>query len=488
MVFWRNLRLAVILGTCNLVKNKPFDSINYKKIVLMNKYLTFALLVALHASTYAQCWKSIDGRLITSAVKMDGTLWGWGNNQYGQLGNGTVNQANFTPVQIGNEADWSSVAVSDRNTFGIKTDGTLWAWGNNLAGQMGIPNLSETTVPVQVGTDTDWLTVSAATTHTLAIKSNGTLWAWGNNSYGQLGNGTNIPQSYPVQISSSNWLSVSAGNSRSHAIKADGTLWAWGYNFSGALGDGTSVFSRNSPVQIGIGLWQSVDNRSNDHVLGIKADGTLWAWGKSSYGALGNGSNEGSNLPIQIGNDTWRQVSVGVEHSLAIKLDGTLWSWGKGNFGELGTGTTNITNNVPLQVGTANDWSDVKGAFGHSMAFKNDGSFWVWGGNYSGQLGVSAPDRQTTPLLLACPAALEIHSFKQDAFSLTPNPASSTISLHYSNDLIIDEIIIYDALGKIVERKNEKFENIEIRNLQNGIYFLKAFSDGNVLNVRFIKN
>src|SRR3989338_3488524 len=240
------------------------------------------------------------GSYHTVAIKTDGTLWGWGDNYYGQLGDGTTSyrysptqigtdanwssvsaggaytsnytaaikidgtlwsygDGTYSPIQIGTDSNWSSVSAGYSHTVAIKTDGTLWAWGAGYG-----------TTPVQVGTDTNWSSVSAGFWHTAAIKTDGTLWAWGRNVEGQLGDGTGIDKSSPIQIGTdTDWSSVSAGGYHTVAIRTDGTLWAWGSNGSGQLGDGTEI-NKLSPTKIGIATNWLFVSAGGFHTIAIK--------------------------------------------------------------------------------------------------------------------------------------------------------------------------------------------------------------------------
>jgi alpha-tubulin suppressor-like RCC1 family protein len=218
-------------------------------------------------------------------------LWAWGlNNNHGQLGlNDRVNRS--SPVQVGALSDWAQVSTGLITSFTVKTDGTLWAWGYNTNGQLGLNDIARRSSPVQVGALSTWAQVSAsAQQQTLAIRTNGTLWAWGENTNGGLGLNDIANRSSPVQVGAlSNWAQVSAGSSFSLAVKTDGTLWAWGLNFAGQLGL-NNVADRSSPVQVGaLSTWAQV-SASSSFSLAVKTDGTLWAWG------LGTGSS-----PVQVG-------------------------------------------------------------------------------------------------------------------------------------------------------------------------------------------
>src|SRR3989338_4891709 len=250
-------------------------------------------------------------------AEVSGTVWTWGSNVYGQLGDGTTTDR-YSPVQIGTGTNWSSVSAGYYHTIAIKTDGTLWAWGDNSFGQLGDGTTIDKSSPTQIGTGTNWASVSAGYLHTIATKTDGTLWAWGYNYYGQLGDGTTIDKYSPTQIGTeNNWSSVSA-YFHTVGIKTDGTLWAWGWNGGGQLGDGTTI-DKSSPIQIGTGTnWASV-SAGDLHTIAIKTDGTLWAWGWNGYGQLGDGTTTDRYTPVQIGLSDVIKIEAGWLHTIAIK-------------------------------------------------------------------------------------------------------------------------------------------------------------------------
>jgi len=346
-------------------------------------------------------WASVSaGALHTIAIKRDDTLytlWAWGYNASGRLGDGTTTNRT-TPTQIGTATTWSSVSAGVYHTVAIKTDGTLWAWGyNELYGQLGDGTTTNKDVPTQIGAETTWSSVFSGEHHTAAIKTNGTLWAWGRNNSGQLGDGTIISKTTPTQIGAeTTWSSVSGGGWHTVARKSDGTLWAWGYNDDGQLGDGT-IISKTTPTQIGAETtWSSVSG-GGWHTVARKSDGTLWAWGYNDDGQLGDGTIISKTTPTQIGAETtWSSVSGGGWHTVARKSDGTLWAWGYNDDGQLGDGTI-ISKTTPTQIGAETTWSSVSGGGWHTVARKSDGTLWAWGDNYYGQLGDGTTTDRTTP-------------------------------------------------------------------------------------------
>jgi alpha-tubulin suppressor-like RCC1 family protein len=236
---------------------------------------------------------------------------------------------------------------------------------------------------VQVGTDANWLTVDAGYDFTIALRDDGTLWTWGWNEAGLLGLGTSTDVNQPTQIdTNTNWKSVDAGNIHVAAIRTDGTLWTWGR-------------FRGKPTRVGSGSnWQAVSASGQSveipygdtHTIALRDDGTLWAWGSNERGQLGIGTFTTQwpyivNEPTQVGSDTnWRTASAGWLHTMALRNDGTLWAWGlNGAAGALGIGSTIDATNVPVQVGTNNNWAAVSALRLYTRAVRTDGTLWVWG-------------------------------------------------------------------------------------------------------------
>jgi alpha-tubulin suppressor-like RCC1 family protein len=267
----------------------------------------------------------------SAAIKNDGTLWMWGQNVTGSLGTNDTNHRS-SPVQtVAYGNTWSQVSISQALTTALKTDGSLWTWGNNQWGQLGKNDTTHRSSPVQVGTETNWLSVSAGENFALAIKTDNTLWSWGASFFGELGQNTNVHRSSPIQVgNNTNWSKISSGQYFSAAIKTDGTLWTWGNNGNGQLGNNTSSH-RSSPVQVGTdATWASVDC-GQGNAAAIKTDGTLWMWGANTSGQLGDNTIASRSSPVQttaVGSD-WKQVACASSNwTAALKTNGTLWYWG----------------------------------------------------------------------------------------------------------------------------------------------------------------
>ncbi len=306
------------------------------------------------------------GHAFFLTVRRNGEVWGWGSNTNGQLGDGTTNDSDTTPVQTYQFSNVVQVAANrNASSYAIKADGTLWAWGYNGTGQLGDNTTIDHHFARQVAGLTGVTAISPGTNHAIALKSDGTVWAWGDNSYGQIGDGTTTQRLTPVQVSKlTNVSAVAAGDAFNLALKSDGTVWAWGYNGYGQLGNGNTT-QQKSPVQVS-GLTNIVAIAAGfGHSLALDKNGAVWAWGTNYEGELGNGTTSGSNTPqrvsgltqvVQIsaggtGVNGWGGNGLGGQ-SFAIKSDRTVWAWGYDNYGQLGDGITTSGGNqlTPVQV------------------------------------------------------------------------------------------------------------------------------------------
>lgn len=333
-------------------------------------------------------------------IRSDGTLWCWGSNANGQLGDGTLIARTY-PVRVGTGSDWSFVATGNTHTCATRTDGTLWCWGNNSSGRLGDGTSTQRTTPTRIGTASDWFTVAAGNTHTCAIKTTGTLWCWGANSNYQLGLGDTATRTSPVQVGSVNtWSAVVATSSNSNcARRSDGTLWCWGSNTTGVLGQGnTTTLTALVQVSPGVTTWSELA-AGYAHVCATRTDGTLWCWGRNSLGQLGDNSTTQRTSPTQIGAaiGAWSRVTGGAEHTCATRTTGELYCWGKNAYGQLGDGAT-TNRNTPTRVGTATDWVRLGAGPEHTCASKADGTLHCWGWNGFGQLGSTGTTSVVKPV------------------------------------------------------------------------------------------
>ena len=274
-------------------------------------------------------WAQVSaGNYHTAAIKTDGTLWTWGYNGYGQVGDGTTTDRLSPGTTLGGGTNWKQVSAGKEHSIAaIKTDGTLWTWGYNGYGQLGDDTTIDRSSPgTTAGGGTTWSQAAASPNYIAAVKTDGTLWAWGMNDNGQLGITDTIDRSSPVEVAGggTTWSYVNCGWEHTVALKTDGTLWTWGSNLTGQLGDGTTT-NRNSPVTtVGAGTtWSQVDG-GKYHSVAIKTDGTLWAWGWNTNGELGGGATTARSSPGTTtgGGTNWSQVSVGQYYTTAIQLIG----------------------------------------------------------------------------------------------------------------------------------------------------------------------
>lgn len=355
----------------------------------------------------------------TLFINDDGTLWAWGHNGKGQLGDGTAVDR-ISPVRVGTASDWVAVSGGWQHSLALKKDGTLWAWGGNDFGQLGDGTTTSRLSPARVGSSSDWVRISAGGAHSLALKANGELWAWGINSVGQLGDGTTATRLSPVRVgSASDWKAIAAGWEHSVAVMANNSLWAWGWNSDGQVGDGTRV-NKASPFQIGTG-YSYVIAAGWKHTLAIKTNATLWAWGDNEFGQLGDGTTADRLSPVQIGTG-WALAAAGGAHSFGVKTDGSLWAWG-GNFqGQLGDGTTTIRL-APVPVGSHTDWQTIAAGWEHSAGIRiGPPGVSSWGWNEFGQVGDGTTANRYVPVLIAIPVDADGDGYYSDVDCDDSNP------------------------------------------------------------------
>jgi len=340
----------------------------------------------------------------TVALKEDGTVWAWGSNGYGQLGDGTTSNR-YYPVQVMSDpstefTNVKAVSAGYAHTVALKEDGTVWVWGRNNVGQLGDGSTDDIYYPVQVMSDV--IAISAGYYHILAIDNDNNLWAWGYNSDGQLGDGTRTDSQFPVKVHGEGGvgnlvdvIAVSAGNYYTLAIDNGNNLWAWGQNSSGQLGDGSTT-RKTLPVKVMSDPSTEFTNvkavsAGEDHTVAVKQDGTVWAWGSNNSGKLGDDTTTDSQFPVKVHGEGGVgnlvdviAVSAGWWHTVAVKEDGTIWAWGSNYYGQLGDGTK-TTYRYPVKIG--DKWAKVSAGYYYTVAIKRDKILWAWGYNEYGQLG-----------------------------------------------------------------------------------------------------
>ncbi len=335
------------------------------------------------------------GSAHTVALKDNGTVWAWGNNSSGQLGNGTTT-ASTTPGQVSSLTNMTAIAAGQLHTAALKSDGTVWTWGSNAYGQLGNASNTQATLPVQVVSAANMTAITAGASHTVALKNDGTVWAWGSNAYGQLGNSTVINSTVPVQVTGlAGVTAIAAGANHTIALKSDGTVWTWGYNSNGQLGVNNNNALSTSPVQaIGLGSVTAIAGGTT-HTVALKSDGTVWAWGFIGFNSVGTQSP----VPVQVaGLSSVKAITAGIYHVAVLKTDGTVWTWGYNADGQLGLGTT-VQAIFPVQVPGLTGVSAIAASgAAHTVILKSDGTVWAWGNNASGQLGDGSTTQASSPV------------------------------------------------------------------------------------------
>jgi len=300
------------------------------------------------------------------ALLADGTVWAWGGDNYGQLGNGDAADDSLVPTQVSGLPPITAISAGGFHSVALAEDGKVWTWGSNDLGQLGNGIVGDAQLPVEVPSLSGVVDIAAGYFHTLALTGDGTVYAWGHNLNGQLGIGSNENQSTPVEVESlsdAEIVNIASGPAAdvSLAITADGTLYEWGANLSGT---GT----RFTPVMVA-GISDVVDaSAGNWHVLALTADGTVYGWGDHLYN--GTGDTEVTATPQWV-MDGAVAVVIGAFHSLAIDEQGTLWSWGRNLDGQLGTGT-NDNESLPVVVQTSLRFRAVAAGVYHSLAIEVD--------------------------------------------------------------------------------------------------------------------
>ncbi|BAH42753.1 hypothetical protein BBR47_17760 [Brevibacillus brevis NBRC 100599] len=304
----------------------------------------FSILILSQETTFAA------GNVISSAaggshsliLRSDGTVWAWGNNGNGQLGDGTFEQRN-EPVLVKGLTGVTKIAAGSSHSLALKSDGTVWGWGWNGKGQLGNNTTTSSNIskPVQAVGLTDVIDIAAGDAHGLALKKDGTVWIWGSNS-------TNLP----TRVESlTDVRAIAAAGAHNLTVKKDGTVWSWGWNGYGQLGI-NNTGSKDVPTK--------VSNLSNivsvaagfHHSLALDVEGKVYAWGGNTYGQVGDGTTTQRNAPVEVPSlvDIVEIASGSYSyHTLALKKDGTVYAWGLGTSGQLGNGTT-TNSNIPIQV------------------------------------------------------------------------------------------------------------------------------------------
>ena len=432
----------------------------------------------------------------------DGNVISWGHNNLGQLGNNTTGDDEFLPVSVYGLNNVKKLAAGNTTSLALKNDGTVWSWGENNAGACGDNTTVNRFAPVQVvGPDgvgylTDIIDVAAGAQTGYALRDDGTVWAWGSTIKGALGNNENSGFILsPAQVHGQNnigflsdVIQIEANTYSAYALKSDGTVWSWGDNAYENLGDGTDT-DRFTPVQV-FGLTDVVRIAAGTYcAFAIKSDGTVWAWGGNDYGKLGNGSAD-MLFPFpepMVGIDNAIGVAAGQHFTMILKSDYTVWTCGNNTDGQLGDGTVENKSVCIATVGVSNI-KEIAAGGKTALVMDNEGNIYTWGDNYSGQLGDgSTTDRWTIGAVeAACSGLLGVNETITISQNLLvyPNPADNDITIQTAQPTN-NKIQVFNAHGVLVKTLivNNTISKIDITDLPAGIYIMHANDNLNAIKI-----
>lgn len=474
----------------------------------MKKTILYTVVLFYSLTCFAQCFDKVVGvGGYCLGQKTDGTLWTWGGGGFGGNGNGSINDE-YSPILLSSTPVISFSKSTSNTALFIKNNGTLWGCGGNESGELTLPTgITSQNTLIQIGTASNWQSVTCRNRSVFAIKTNGTLWAWGYNQYYNLGLGyAGADVHTPTQVGpDTNWKAVfsAAFFDGNLAQKSDNTLWSWGV-----------VASDSTPYLFNADTDWATASNGGTHILALKTDGSLWSWGGSTYGECGfaPGTVNTTNAnPYHIPG-TWSKICAGLSISFGIKQDGTLWGWGRNGMYEtdgtnlypyytpLGVGVPYVTDvYTPTQVGTDNNWKEVYAQDQFVLALKTDGSLWVWGNNYAGNFGNGTATGEIyqftdTPAYTAvsgCTLAT-VNAVKETGIRVEPNPATDAATLYYPKLATDAKIQLIDLQGRTILQEEVLVGSTKIElstmQLPQGIYVLTILQDNQpVYQTKLIK-
>lgn len=470
-------------------------------------------------------WKAIaTGDGTTYAIRSDGSLWSWGWNEKGQSGNG-VSERTATPTLADGNRLWKKAVGGKAYGFFLAEDGSLWAAGTHESGVQGTNDGLDHKVLTRIGTDNDWADMACSRFwgySAFAIKTNGTLWSWGENSAGQLGIGNTQAQPQPVQVGTdTDWKQVAAGVSSVLALKADGSLWGWGFNMYGELFGYEG--KQASPVRLGSETdWEQVfmvDFRA----YAVKKDGTLWAWGNNADNLLGfntpteeESTAEGNpvevvtepviTVPTRVTAIEGKTLAIsGCENTLSVATgtDGIIekvWMLGSNTDGALGDGKGIGAGgkDIPFATVPVNPslksslkFSAMSSGQNFTVMLTDDGDIWGWGSNRGGQLGDETPNDQLQvayklkPIVINCPQdeVSSVGSLKDGKVDAAVSFDGQVLALQ--SDGLLTSGRIYDMNGAAVMILAASETSWNVATLSQGVYVAEFMIDGAPVTYKF---
>jgi alpha-tubulin suppressor-like RCC1 family protein len=475
-----------------------FQIPNLKKQIMkhnLQRPFLFSLLALFGSASVSNAQSIVASVSSSMFICADKTAMGCGANNNGNLADGTTVDR-LTPVQAGSLTGISKIGVGFGFTLFLKTDGTVWACGTNYQGQLGQGTTGSTSpisTPVQIPGLSGIIAVSAGQGSSLFLKNDSTVWACGNNYYGQLGDGTTTDRGTPFQIPSlSGIAAIASGGNHSLFLKGNGTVMACGYNFHGQLGRGTSGTFTAHPTPVAVNVVSGITAiiAGGYHSLFLKNDGTVWACGGNSSGALGDGSTVNKSTPFQIsGLSSVRSMAAGDNHSLFLKNDSTVWACGANGSGQLGDGTT-VSRLTPVQVSSLSGISEISSGYGHCLYLKSNGTVWGSGDGYG--LGDGTTANKSTPVQIngLCSIAMVgvEESISADDINLYPNPGHDQVfvKMPYEKNSTLE---IINVEGQLLYSGNLQSGDsiINIEYLTSGLYFVRITNAKGVNVKKLIK-
>ncbi|HLV51213.1 MAG TPA: T9SS type A sorting domain-containing protein [Flavobacterium sp.] len=466
----------------------------------MRKKLLLILITLLSFNAYCQyCVEEVSaGRYVVSILTKDNKRVSFGENSHqGQIGDGTKNNYSFSAPHIESNANWKMIRHGNFHTLAIKNDGTLWSWGSNDTGKLGNGTMTDHYIPTQVGTDNDWVMIAVGHWHSIALKSNGTLWGWGNTRTKSLGYfHSNLPkdQTTPIQLNNdTDWNFINADQYTTFAIKNNGELYG-----TGAVRLGTPNPNTVDAIRLPLGTqfesngfyklsndtdWKKIMIAPHFFYVMLKNDNTLWGVCYNGYNpaGLGTGSNVNSmdyfTDYIQLGTDTWKDVSITGNNFLGIQTDGSLWYSGC---------CIPLNTNMRTQIGTDKDWKKISAPSKNGYwLIKNDNSLWFFG--YSLNLPSQISPATTPKEFYYCGKASTPEHKNEININLYPNPTAD--KLFWSDKgVIIEKVTIYNFNGKKVLEQNVSENSINVSHLANGTYLVELEANNKMIyHSKFIK-